>query len=216
MQTELLLKEERVKAFYPFAFFSLLLVGMFLNTIIDIETRPELKKQSEQTAKAGPMQNRDAPDFEVPNLEGRNVKLSDYRGKVVFLNFWATWCPPCRDEMPSMERLYQKLKGPHFEMLAVSVDEEGASIVQPFVAEFKLTFPILIDPEKQGQPFKPGGISERYMITGFPETMIIGPDGIIFHHVVGPQKWDEESIVELLQLYIEKAVAASLNPSPAK
>src|SRR5271157_1210381 len=82
-----------------------------------------------------------AQDFGLPSLRGDYVKLSDYRGKVVFLNIWATWCPPCRDEMPSMESLYQRLKGRNFELLSVSIDREGEKVVRPFVAKFGLSFP---------------------------------------------------------------------------
>ena len=76
-----------------------------------------------------------------PGLDGRMVDLKAYRGKVVFLNIWATWCPPCRDEMPSMERLYRELKGEDFEILAVSVDAAGAAAVAPFMKKYQLSSP---------------------------------------------------------------------------
>ena len=110
----------------------LVLVGSFvlfsLYFIIFESKRPALRV--DDSAKVGGA----APDFSLPTLRGSSVKLSDHRGKVVFLNFWATWCPPCREEMPSMEALYQRLKGREFEMLAVSIDRSGEEVVGPLLA----------------------------------------------------------------------------------
>jgi peroxiredoxin len=122
-----------------------------------------------------------APDFSLPTLKGNFVKLSDYRGKVVFLNIWATWCPPCREEMPSMESLYQRLKGREFEMLAVSIDRQGKEIVGPFVAKYGLTFPVLLDSENKTY--------KLYGLTGIPETFIIDRNGAVIFKVIGPQDW---------------------------
>src|SRR5205814_957934 len=90
-----------------------------------------------------------APDFVVPDLAGRTVRLSGLRGKVVVLNLWATWCAPCIEEMPSMERLYGRLRDTDFALLAVSQDEDGKRVVAPFVERMHLTFPVLLDPERQ-------------------------------------------------------------------
>ena len=87
-----------------------------------------------------------APDFELPVVGGGTVRLSDLRGKIVFVNFWATWCPPCRDEMPSMEVLNQKLASPDFEMLTISVDEGGEAVVREFMADLPHTYKLLLDP----------------------------------------------------------------------
>ncbi len=122
-----------------------------------------------------------APDFTLPSLGGTPVRLSDYRGRVVFLNFWATWCPPCRDEMPSMESLYQRLKGRDFEMLAVSIDSKGVDRVQSFVATYAVTFPVLLDPNKKTYSL--------YGLTGVPETFIIGKNGDIMLKIIGPRNW---------------------------
>ena len=122
-----------------------------------------------------------AQDFGLPNLRGDYVKLSDYRGKVVFLNIWATWCPPCREEMPSMESLYQRLKGRNFEMLAVSIDQDGEKAVRPFVAKYGLTFPVLLDPDRKTY--------RLYGLTGVPETFIVDKSGIVIHKVIGSQNW---------------------------
>lgn len=119
----------------------------------------------------------EAPDFTLPTLDGGEVTLSDYRGKVVLINIWATWCEPCREEMPYMESQYKNLEGQDFEILAISQDRRGNEDVQPFVDEFGLTFPILLDPDKD--------VGELYQTSKFPESFIIDRDGFIVSHVVG-------------------------------
>lgn len=123
----------------------------------------------------------EAQDFGLPSLRGDYLKLSNYRGKVVFLNIWATWCPPCRDEMPSMESLYQRLKGRNFEMLTVSIDQGGENVVRSFAAKYGLTFTMLLDPD--------GKTQRLYGLTGVPETFIIDKNGVIIKKIIGPQDW---------------------------
>jgi cytochrome c biogenesis protein CcmG, thiol:disulfide interchange protein DsbE len=142
----------------------------------------------------------EAPNFTVSTLDGGQVSLSDYRDKVVLVNIWATWCPPCRQEMPSMERLYKALRGEDFEILAVSVDaplgETDASgnrggDLRAFAKEFGLTFPILHDPS--------GDIQDLYQTTGVPESFVIGKDGMIYKKVAGPSEWDMPVNQELVR-----------------
>jgi len=123
-----------------------------------------------------------APHFILPGLDGKMVSLADYKGKVVLLNIWATWCPPCVDEMPSMEKLHQELKGEAFEILAVSIDVSGAKAVLPFMEKHKLSFPALTDTK--------GALKNLYQTTGVPESFIIDKDGIIVEKVIGPRDWD--------------------------
>ena len=118
-----------------------------------------------------------APDFTLETLDGEQVSLSDLRGKVVLVNIWATWCNPCREEMPYMERQYQNLKDKPFEILAVSQDRLGETEVEPFVKEYELTFPILLDPDKK--------VGSLFQSSKFPESFIIGKDGVIVERVVG-------------------------------
>ncbi len=145
---------------------------------------------------------RPAPSFFVTSLDGERVSLEQYRGKVVLLNVWATWCAPCREEMPSMERLYRRLSGRDFEILAVSVDEQvgravPADALRAFAAELDLTFPIL-----HSAPNAPKNIQRIYQTTGVPESFLIGTDGVIYRRISGPTTWDSsqyrDQIIRLL------------------
>jgi peroxiredoxin len=135
-----------------------------------------------------------APDFSLPDLEGKTRRLSDYRGKVVFLNFWATWCKPCKEEMPSMQILWENFKSEDFVILAVSMDRVTTKKdIPPFVENMKLTFPILTD--SWGQTDK------RYKLMGVPETYIIDQDGILRDKVIGPRDWTlKDSMNTIVQL----------------
>ena len=137
-----------------------------------------------------------APDFVFPGLDGKTVRLADYKGKVVFLNIWATWCPPCREEMPSMEKLYKELKGEDFEILAVSIDASGAKAVAPFMKEYHLSFPVLLDPE--------GTIKTLYGTTGVPESFIIDKEGMIEQIIIGPMDWATPDVVRFFRDLIQK------------
>ncbi len=135
-----------------------------------------------------------APDFVVPDLAGRTVRLSGLRGKVVVLNLWATWCAPCIEEMPSMERLYARLRDTDFALLAVSQDEDGKRVVAPFVERMHLTLPVLLDPERQ--------VGDRYGVTGYPETFVIDRNGYLVEHVLGPRDWAAPDEIAALQALI--------------
>ena len=137
-----------------------------------------------------------APDFTLPGLNGEMISLSDQKGKVVFLNIWATWCPPCVDEMPSMEKLYQQLKGDNFEMMAVSLDQNGSEAVLPFMRKHKLNFTALIDSK--------GTLKNKYQTTGVPETFIIDKNGIIVEKVIGPRDWAIPEAIIFFQNLIQK------------
>ena len=154
------------------------LIVILFGILILLQTKDSFYNVSSgsQVAKGLP-----APNFSLPDLDGKMVSLSDYRGKVVLLNIWATWCPPCVEEMPSMEKLYQELQGEGFEILAVSIDESGAQDVLPFMKKHKLSFPALIDSR--------GTLKDLYQTTGVPESFIIDKDGILVEKVIGPRDW---------------------------
>lgn len=132
-----------------------------------------------------------APDFTLKNMQDEEVTLSDLRGQVVLVNFWATWCPPCRQEMPSMEKLYEYLEGQEFEMLAINVEENGPEAVARFLEERSHSFPILFDPQAQAQ--------RLYNVTKYPESFVVDKNGIVVEHVVGAIDWMQPNVVEYMQ-----------------
>ncbi|MFH1576977.1 MAG: TlpA disulfide reductase family protein [Candidatus Margulisiibacteriota bacterium] len=131
-----------------------------------------------------------AIDFTLEDLNGQTRTLADYKGKVVFLNFWATWCPPCRSEMPSMQELYKSWDDSEFEMLAINIGEDKKT-VENFAENGGYTFPILLDRDKK--------IAEKYMIRGIPTTYIINKEGKIVAKVVGSRHWTLEEIQSLIK-----------------
>ena len=136
-----------------------------------------------------------APDFDTVDLKGDVWSLSKLKGQVVFLNFWATWCPPCREEMPSMERLYAKLPKEKFEMIALFNKDDPAA-VKNFVTKLGITFPILSDEYNFA--------GTKYGLTGLPETFIIDKQGVIQEKYIGPVEWDSPEIVDMLMKYINE------------
>jgi peroxiredoxin len=159
-------------------------------------------KPSDNTVAAGKM----ATDFKLTSLSGQTVALSSLRGKVVFLNVWATWCPPCREEMPSIETLYEKFKDDkNFVVLAVSQDSDGRAPVASYVERHGLKFDVLLDPDNL--------VGEAYDVSGIPETFIIDQHGRIVAHHVGPYNWANPEIHEALQELIKsKEVARRADP----
>lgn len=135
----------------------------------------------------------EAADFELPDLGGKQVRLSTFRGTLVFLNFWATWCPACRAEMPSMEKLYKAFKDKGLVMLAVSSDAGGAKVVGPFMQDYRLTFPALLDPD--------GRVTRMYQVRGIPTTYLIDREGRVIGRAVGARDWatpEAQRLIELL------------------
>ena len=125
-----------------------------------------------------------APAFQAIDLRtGRPARLADYRGKVILLNIWATYCIPCRTEMPAIERLSHRLAGTEFAVVAVSVDVVDSAVVDAFVKEFRLTFDVWHD--------QPGLTQRLYQTTGVPETFVIDRQGVIVKKAIGAMDWDD-------------------------
>jgi len=132
-------------------------------------------------------------DFDLTLLDGNSVRLSKLKGKIVFLNFWATWCPPCRVEMPSMETLYQRFKDKGFEMLAVNQGESKAQ-VSGFVNEHKYSFPVVLNPDNR--------VGNAYGIRYLPTTFVIGRDNEIILAFIGTKEWDSPEIIEAFEMLL--------------
>lgn len=132
-----------------------------------------------------------APDFTLETLDGKKVALSDYQGKKVILNFWATWCPPCKAEMPHMQSFYKKeAKKSNVEILAVNLTSEdrGKAAVAEFAKQYSLTFPILLDQD--------GTIGPKYQVATIPTTYILNTDGTVHQKIIGPM--DEQMMNQLV------------------
>ncbi len=139
-----------------------------------------------------PSDVRPAPDFELPDVNGKKVRLSDFKGKIIILNFWATWCPPCRAEIPGFIELYKKYKDKGVEIIGISLDEGGLKDVIPFMKEFGINYRILLGNYKVTQDY--GGIR------GIPTTFVIDRKGSIRAKYVGyrPKEVFERDIIMLL------------------
>ncbi|MGV7220905.1 MAG: TlpA disulfide reductase family protein [Nitrospinales bacterium] len=137
-----------------------------------------------------------APDFEMKTLRGGNINLSDYNGKYVLLNFWATWCGPCKIEMPSMEALFSKFKSKNFEILAVSNDIFGAKVVKPFVDAHNMSFTVSLDQDLK--------VSSRYGVMSLPTTFLIDPKGTIIGVINGAQEWDHPETLQYFENLLNK------------
>ncbi|GAM07860.1 thiol-disulfide oxidoreductase ResA [Geobacter sp. OR-1] len=148
------------------------------------------KEDKGKSAEVGHLlEGKPAPNFTIKDPDGRDVALSSLRGKVVFLNFWATWCPPCKEEIPSMMKLNQKMNGQPFQMLAVSIDEGGRDAVVSFFKKTGFNLPYLNDPEQK--------VGKMYGITGVPETFVIDKNGILVKKVIGGMDWASPESVQL-------------------
>jgi peroxiredoxin len=135
-----------------------------------------------------------APEFELPRVDGAALNSSSLDGKVVLLNFWATWCKPCEDEMPAMERLYTGLPRSEFELVAISVDD-NSDLVAPFVERLGLTFPVLLDADQ--------AVARRYQTFKFPESLLVGRDGVVVERYIGQKEWDADAYVARIRRLID-------------
>jgi peroxiredoxin len=139
-----------------------------------------------------PSRQKFAEDFTLRTPNGTPFRLSDQRGKTVLVNFWATWCPPCREEMPAMERLYQRHKDRGLVLVAVSLDADP-SLVPPYVKESKLSFPVALDPKAE--------VANKYGVRALPSSFVVDRAGTMTALALGPRAWDNDashSLVEAL------------------
>jgi peroxiredoxin len=142
-----------------------------------------------------------APDFALQRLgDGTQMTLAELRGRVVLVNFWATWCKTCEEEMPAMERLYRSLRAEGFELVAISVDQEVEEVVR-FQERLGLSFPILLDPDQKA--------ARAYQTFAFPESLLIGPDGVVLERYVGAKEWDSRPYVERIRRLLRTRLPSS-------
>ena len=134
---------------------------------------------------------KEAPDFTLVNMQGERVSLSDYRGQVVVINFWATWCPPCREEKPTMESLYQQFKNDGLVFLAVNVEADGHQVVSQYLLRQSYTFPILLDGKAEVQGL--------YGVFRYPESYIIDRDGTVVEHIIGSRDWMQNPTYRMIE-----------------
>ena len=142
-----------------------------------------------------PKRQAPAPDFTVPGLGGSPLRLRDFKGQVTILNFWATWCVPCREEMPAMERLYRRFKAKGFTILALSIDARGEDVVAPFVKSFGLTFPVGLDPKMT--------VAGEYRMTALPTSIVIDRGEAIVAVAVGARAWDSPAAYQAIETLLE-------------
>src|SRR5438552_9489973 len=137
-----------------------------------------------------PPRQKPAEDFTLPLVGGDKLRLSAERGKVVFINFWATWCPPCREEMPAMERLWRQQKGQGFVLVAVSVDTDTKK-VKPYLDEHKLTFRVGLDPKMD--------LANAYGVRAVPSSFVVDRQGHVTAIALGPRHWDRDASHSLIE-----------------
>jgi peroxiredoxin len=131
-----------------------------------------------------------APAFDLAGLDGKRIALKDFRGKPVIVNFWATWCPPCRAEMPSIQRAWEAVKDDGIAVIAVNVGED-AEIVAQFKAEYPLEFPLAMD--------KDFSAVQSWPVKGLPTTFVLDPEGRLAYEATGSREWDDPKLLDLVR-----------------
>jgi thiol-disulfide isomerase/thioredoxin len=151
---------------------------------------------SQESSSGPPVVGQAAPDFTLSDLGGKAFSLSALRGKVVIVNFWATWCPPCRAEMPSMEQLHRELGDEGLVLLAINIEKDGRQSVPKFLATSPHSFPVLLDEKEE--------IQKRYGVYKFPESFVIRKDGVIDDKVIGAIDWAHPQTVAYFRALLTK------------
>lgn len=170
----------------PFSFLFLpLLAAAVLLTACGDNRRP--------AAPAKATINQPAPPFSLTDIQGKKWNLADLRGKVVFVNFWATWCPPCQEELPSMEALHRGMAKAPFQMITI-LSNDRPELAAGLAGKRGYTFPVLLDPESR--------VAAAYGITGVPETYIIDAQGILREKHIGPRDWNSQGAWRMIAGYL--------------
>lgn len=177
------------------------LAGAFLLATVGCDAEPT-DPSSQASAETSPVLERvvptvgtTAPNFQLWDLDGKPISLSQYQGRVVLINFWATWCGPCRVEMPAMEQLYRQFNGKGFEILAVSTDQQGVAVTRPFKESLGLSFPILHDSDYR--------VGITYGARTLPITFLVDRQGLIRHRIFGARDWGSQEARQLIQTLLK-------------
>ena len=141
-----------------------------------------------------PKKEKKAPEFMLKNLVGDTVALNTFQGKTILLNFWATWCLPCKEELPAMQKLYKELGSSGLEVVAISIDRGNSDRVKKYIDQYNLTFPILLDPGQE--------VRKSYFIMGLPTSYLIGADGRLKGFISGAREWDNPSSIKMFSALI--------------
>ena len=151
------------------------------------------------------LQGSEAPDFELRNYEGETVRLSDFEGRLVFLNFWATWCGPCIEELPAMMEMNAHFDGRPFTMLGISVDTSW-DIVQGYLTENGFELDTVLDPGQR--------VKRDYRVTGFPETFLIDGNGTVLEKYIGPYPWDDARMIARVEEHLRAVESPAATQAP--
>jgi len=144
---------------------------------------------------APPRNEMPAPDFTLQTSNGNSVSLSDFKGKAVLLNFWATWCVPCKKELPSMQKLYDAVKLDGVEVVAISIDRDKKDRIHQYIKNYNLTFPVLLDPGQK--------VRKDYFIMGLPTSYLIGADGKLKGFISGAREWNSAASKKMFSTLVQ-------------
>ena len=178
---------------------SLLLFGVISLSCGKKDT-PGDKTEKVKKTREGISEGEIAPDFTLKDLKGTEVNLKEFRGKVVLLNFWATWCPPCRKEIPSMVEIYKKYKDRGLEIIGVNLDKLGKSEVEKFSLEHKINFPVLLNPS--------GNVASLYGVVVLPTTVFLDRNGRIKGRISGAVDWTAEANLSTIETFLESQASS--------
>ena len=166
-----------------------LLTFIFLQTIII----SSVEGREDSFAKMGVVPSKNeklAPDFTLETPTGEKLSLKDFKGKTILLHFWATWCVPCKKELPTIQKVYEALGPNNFEVIAISIDRNNTENVKKYIKDYNLTFPVLLDQNQS--------VRKDYFILGLPTSYLIGADGNLKGFISGAREWDSDASKEML------------------
>ena len=177
------------KILLPALLLSLVLIGLYISLVLFKEA--PTNRQNEATAPLTRLEHEiTAPDFKLADLDGETHSLASYQGKPLIINFWATWCPPCRAELPSMNRAWQKIKDEGINMVAVNVGESEDTVFA-FMGQYPIDFTVLLD--------ETGEIINQWPIKGLPTTFVLNKEGKLVYRAIGGRAWDSDELLNMVR-----------------